>query len=82
MFLPKDLAEQLSFDGRSLLIALGALQVFGSLRPVKKIDYFDHLVGMAVGAVSAWWWQSNKEKNGGFPKKFQNWWKVTFSGSK
>lgn len=82
LFLPPDLADTLSFSGKYLLIGLGLFQLVGSLRPIMKIDYFDHLVGMTVGVVSAWWWQGNKEKDGGFRKKFTNWWKLTVSGSK
>ncbi|KAI1621735.1 rhomboid-like protein [Exophiala viscosa] len=74
MFLPPDVADQFSFSGQSLLIALGLLQVFGSMRRTVKIDYFDHLIGMIVGIVAAWWWQSNKEKNGESRKKSTNWW--------
>jgi hypothetical protein len=76
LFLPPDLAEKLSFSGKTLLGGLAILQIFGALRPVKKIDHLDHLIGMTVGAVAAQWWRSNQEKEGGWKKNFTTWWQT------
>lgn len=75
------MAEKFSFSGQVLLGGLALLQIFGAFRPVKKIDYFDHLIGMAAGAVAARWWQSNQEKERMQEKKRLKWWQ-TLPGTK
>ncbi|EXJ92300.1 hypothetical protein A1O3_00850 [Capronia epimyces CBS 606.96] len=80
MFLPPDLAEKFSFTGGTALAALTVYNLVRALGPVKRIDYVDHLGGIAVGIVAARWWKSNREKERSERKRQGSWWQ-TLSGS-
>ncbi|EXJ94045.1 hypothetical protein A1O1_02438 [Capronia coronata CBS 617.96] len=74
LFLPPDMAEKFSFTGATILAALTVYHIIRALGPAKKIDYVDHLGGLAVGVVAARWWKNNREKEREEHKKNTPWW--------